>query len=295
MTMYRNRRGPAVSGRVKILLAIAAAMLFAVGLYFGIELGKPTPRPDLSLELRPPSPDPLPEPPPPPAPPAVSPGQGPRIAIIIDDLGRSLEELETLGRLGVPLSYAVLPFETQTAEVVAELHRRGEEVLCHLPMEAKNGADPGPGALRAEMPRAELEAATRRALEAVSGAVGANNHMGSGLTPQVEAMATVLEVVREHGLFFVDSRTSADTQAYAVARRLGMPALERQVFLDNERDPELIRRQFEELVHRAEKGEGGVIAIAHPYPETLEVLAAELPKARARGIEIVRVSELFAP
>ncbi len=66
---------------------------------------------------------------------------------VIDDLGRSLGDVRGLEALGVPLSYAVLPFESKTREVVAALRRSDREILCHLPMQPVNGADPGPGAL----------------------------------------------------------------------------------------------------------------------------------------------------
>jgi hypothetical protein len=84
--------------------------------------------------------------------------KGGRIALVIDDLGRSLSDLDTIGHLDVPVTYAVLPYEEETQQVVAELHRRNAEVLLHLPMEPANGEDPGPGALRLGMTPEQLRA-----------------------------------------------------------------------------------------------------------------------------------------
>ncbi|HYH44333.1 MAG TPA: divergent polysaccharide deacetylase family protein, partial [Thermoanaerobaculia bacterium] len=115
--------------------------------------------------------------------PAPSPApDGARLAIVIDDLGGDMADLAVLGRLGVPITYAVLPFEEHTTEVVAELRRQGVEILLHLPMEAQGGNDPGPGALLYGMPADELERRTAAALAAVPGASGVNNHMGSRLS-----------------------------------------------------------------------------------------------------------------
>ena len=286
----RRRRG---AGRSKALLTAGAVVLFIVGIYAGFEIAKPPPRPDFGTAPTPPEAAPPAETPPAAAPapltierqPPPEGGSRPRISIIIDDLGRSLRDLETLGSLGIPLTYSVLPFETYTPQVVAELERRGAEYLCHLPMEARGGADPGPGALT-------LAAATRRALAAVPGAAGVNNHMGSGMLFDREAMTTVLAVLAEQRLFFLDSRTSADTLGYSLARHLGLPAGERQVFLDTERDPAFIRAQFAALLAAA-RARGGATAIAHPYPETLEILAAAVPAARAQGFEFVRASALL--
>jgi hypothetical protein len=223
--------------------------------------------------------------------PAVD-GLGLRVAVVIDDLGRSVAEVETLERLGVPLTFSVLPFETETPAVVAELRRHGDEILCHLPMEPVHGENPGPGALRQSMDAAELEAATGAALAAVPGAVGVNNHMGSRLSADERSMHAVLGVLAGRHLFFLDSRTSPESVAYRVASALGVPAAERQVFLDGDQRPQLIHEQFARLLAIARQ-RGSAIAIGHPHPATLAALAEEVPRAKALGYRFVAVSELL--
>jgi polysaccharide deacetylase 2 family uncharacterized protein YibQ len=223
---------------------------------------------------------------------APAPAEGGRIALVIDDLGRSVADLDTIEHLDVPVSYAVLPYEEETQEVVAELHRRKAEVLLHLPMEPANGEDPGPGALRLGMTPEQLRQLTLAALRAVPGAAGVNNHMGSGLSADERSMKTILGVLSGRGLFFLDSRTSAQSVAYQTAIRAGVPAAERQVFLDSDTQPEAIREQFHRLLGLA-RTRGAAVAIGHPHPETLAVLAEEVPKAKALGYEFVPVSYLL--
>ena len=322
--MSRRSQGRKSAPRLPTGLLVGAGLLFIAGLYFGVQLGKPPPPPDFealnatfesggeessaaAAEPSSPAEASAPQPGSPEA--ASTPSEvvpslpaaaastelsttTPRIAIVIDDLGRSLDDLTTLQRLGVPITYAVLPFESQTAEVVAELRRRGEEILCHLPMEAKGGNNPGPGALLSSMDRAELEVATRRALDAVPGAVGVNNHMGSSIASDPQAIETVMSVVAESRLYFLDSRTSVDTLGYATARRLGLPAGERQVFLDTEITPEAVEAQFDRLLKLAQQ-RGQAIAIGHPHAVTLDVLARRVPEARAEGVQFVLASALL--
>ncbi len=304
----RSRRQTPLRRRSKAVLILAALGLIGSVVYLGIQLAKPPPRPEFDA---PPGDRPIPPTSPAPEPAAEMwveeplppsfeivrqppPGQQghPRIALVIDDLGRSLDDLDTLGALAVPLTYSVLPFESRTPEVVAKLRRRQAEILLHLPMEAKGGNNPGPGALLLEMSSEELVTATRRALAAVPGAVGVNNHMGSGISARLESITTVVGVLAEESLYFVDSRTSPDTLGYSVARHLGVPAAERQVFLDNDRAPEAIRGQFMHLLEVARE-RGGAIAIGHPYRETLEVLATEIRAAREEGFEFVTASSLL--
>lgn len=217
---------------------------------------------------------------------------GVRIALVIDDLGRDLAEIDALSALDIPLTYAVLPFEAESPAVSAELARRGEEILCHLPMEPTNGEDPGPGALRAAMGDAELRARTASAIDAVTGAVGVNNHMGSGLSTHPRGMRQVLGVLAERKLFFLDSRTSAASVGYRLATEMGIATAERQVFLDGDPTPRAIRTQFERLLRLAGQ-RGSAIAIGHPHPETLAALAEWVPEAKALGVEFVPVSYLL--
>jgi len=303
MTSRRRpfRRAP-LARRSKLALAVAAGVLFAAGLYLGVQFAKPPPPPDFGASAPAPASAELAtvEAPAVPAPapfeirrqPPPALGGRPKIALIIDDLGRSVADLDALARLDVPLTYSVLPFESHTSEVVAALSRRRVEYLLHLPMEAKGGANPGPGALLLAMSPEELRDATRRALGAVPGAMGVNNHMGSGISAERDAITAVLSVVAEEKLYYVDSRTSADTLGYSVARQLGVPAAERQVFLDAAIEREAIHEQFDRLLDVARR-RGGAIAIAHPHQETLDVLAAAIREARDEGFEFVTASALL--
>lgn len=217
---------------------------------------------------------------------------GGRLALVIDDLGRSVEDVDRLSSLGIPVTFAVLPFETRTAEVVAALTGRRAEILCHLPMDPAGDANPGPGALASGMGDSELRARTREALQRVPGAVGVNNHMGSALTADPAAMKAILEEIDDRDLFFLDSRTSAASVGFTLARQLGLPAAERRVFLDTDPAPDAIReqaRRWFELAHE----QGQAIAIAHPYDTTFEVLPDLIDAARAQGLEFVGVSTLM--
>lgn len=217
-----------------------------------------------------------------------------RVAIVIDDLGRDVAVVERMVTMaaGAELSYAVLPFESRTSEVVEALRRHGAEVLLHLPMDPEGGEDPGPGALTTQMSKRELAAATAAALAAVPGALGVNNHMGSKLSADRAAMTAILGELRRENRYFLDSRTAAGSVGFEVARELGVPSANRDLFLDDDPDPAAIAAQFALLLARARE-QGAAIALAHPRPSTLAVLAEQIPQAIAAGIEFVPVSYLL--
>ncbi|HQN38518.1 MAG: divergent polysaccharide deacetylase family protein [Acidobacteria bacterium] len=288
--MKRRRR------RSRTPLYVLAALLaaFAVGFLGGALWRQPRPVPaDVAAREATPRPAPAPRETPRVTPRATPRPAGGRIALVIDDLGRRPSDLATIAALGVPVAHAVLPYEPHSAAMAAAAAAAGAEVLLHLPMEALDGEDPGPGALRLGMDDAALAAATRAALAAVPEAVGINNHMGSALSADRRAMAVVLGVARERGLFFLDSRTTAATVGFRLARELGVPAAERQVFLDDSLSAADIEAELERLRALALE-EGSAIAIGHPHPVTFAQLAAEVPRAQAAGVRFVRLSELLA-
>ena len=131
----------------------------------------------------------------------------------------------------------------------------------------------------------------RRSLAELPGASGTNNHQGSLATEDQRLMGLVMEELRDRDQYFLDSRTSAKSIAESSARKAGLQAARRNVFLDNHQNEAAIRRQWDKAVARALK-KGESIAIGHPYPETLAVLDRALPELKNKGIDLVRVSDL---
>jgi polysaccharide deacetylase 2 family uncharacterized protein YibQ len=179
-----------------------------------------------------------------------------------------------------------------TPRVVATLRERRAEILLHMPMEPRGAQNPGPGALHDGMSAEEIRTRTQAALEAVPGAVGVNNHMGSEMSADAAALRALLGVVAERKLFFLDSRTSAETRGYALALELGVPAAQRQVFLDADPREAALAEEWVRLLAVARE-RGAAVAIGHPHPQTLELLGREIPRARRLGYEFVPVSYLL--
>jgi len=220
-------------------------------------------------------------------------GRRARLAIVIDDWGYGWQAAREFLELDVPLTAAVLPNAPYSRQQALQARRRGFEVIVHLPMEPQDGrADPGPGAITTGLSDEEIRRRVIEAIEAVPGAAGVSNHMGSMATADPRVMKQVLEVVGSRGLFFLDSRTTARSVAGSLASAMGVPWAQNQVFLDGEDDPQTVRRQLELAARRA-LARGEAIAIGHVRPVTARVLQETLPELRRRGIELVPVSALL--
>jgi len=217
---------------------------------------------------------------------------GPRLAIILDDLGSDREAAEAIFALGQPLTISVLPYHAHSTEIAEEAKRRGIEVMLHLPMQAVGNELPEAQQLHAGMSRENVARVLSGMLASVPGARGVNNHEGSQATTDAKLMAELMPLLKQRGLFFIDSRTTAATVAYEAAGNAGVPSGFRNVpFLDDVQDVAAIRRQLE-LAMRGAKEKDEAIAIGHPHAETLEALREMLPQAEARGIHLVYVSDV---
>ncbi len=157
--------------------------------------------------------------------------------------------------------------------------------MLHLPMEPTGRNDPGPGALLVSMSDAEIRQRTAAALDSFDGFAGVNNHMGSRFTAFRPGMETALRQMKPRGLMFLDSRTTAQSVGDQTAQELGVPAIVRHVFLDDDESVEAVRRKLAEAEAVARR-QGFVVAIGHPHEATLQALAEWLPTVHGKGLAL---------
>ncbi len=225
------------------------------------------------------------------APPAAQ-GEGARLAIIIDDLGNDRAAADAIFALQCPVTISVLPNHPRSMEIAQEAHRRGYQVMLHLPMESMGNERPEEQELRPGMSAGEVSTLVDNLLQAVPDVAGVNNHQGSQSTADAALMDELMPVLREHSLFYVDSRTTAATVAYDTAQRFGVRSGFRNVpFLDDVAEVGAVRKQLQ-LALRAARKKGDAIAIGHPHPATLQAMRDLLPEAKSQGVRLVFVSEV---
>ncbi len=216
----------------------------------------------------------------------------PMVAIIIDDMGYHQKIGNELLALPMNLTFSFLPAAPFTPELEEKAFQAGRVVLLHQPMEPKGKEwDPGPGAMLIGQSKEEQKRLFAANLKAVPHAVGVNNHMGSLYTEDREAMDAFMQLLQEHGLFFVDSFTSADSQGLMAARAAGVSTARRHVFLDNVHSPDKVCEQLKKLVQSADEN-GWAIGIGHPNEATLSALTNCRGKLLKR-IRLVSAQELL--
>ncbi len=213
------------------------------------------------------------------------------LAIIIDDMGEQRRIGQSLLDLDLPLSFAFLPFASHTGQLVQSARQRGRDILLHLPMEPEDPQwDPGRGALYTSMSPRMIEKTIAADLAMVPGAIGVNNHMGSRYSADRLAMQSCLAYLGRKDLFFIDSLTTSNSVAWSTARDSGLKTARRDIFLDNSKDVEAIKKNIRDLVEIACRY-GQSIGIGHPYQETLEALRQSRDILGER-VQVVAIHEL---
>jgi len=225
---------------------------------------------------------------------APAPPEG-RVAIILDDMGDSLEVLQEICELGQPVTISVLPLSLYAEETARIAHENGLEVMLHLPGESLNhqeGNTLTAGLIKSGMSEEDVLSLVEESLSRVPYVLGVNNHMGSKITQEESIMRPILDLLKSRGLFFIDSRTTADSIAFDLARKMGLSAAFRNVFLDSSVGVDFSKKKIIELFRLSQKT-GKAIGIGHPFPETLQALRENIHLAKKYKVKPVFASEII--
>ncbi|WP_313799267.1 divergent polysaccharide deacetylase family protein [Cytobacillus sp.] len=227
---------------------------------------------------------------------AEAPQMKSELAIVIDDLGNNMEGTEELLDLPIRLTAAIMPFMPSTKADAERAKRNGHDVIVHLPMEPKKGKKSwlGPGAITTDLSDAEIRNRVVAAIKDVPHAIGMNHHMGSKATEDERVMRIVLDVCKEYGFFYLDSKTTANSVVEKIARQLNVPFLENNLFFDDVYTIRHVTKQANLLAGKLSKRDQ-FIAIGHvgiSGPIMASVLEAYIPVYKDKA-ELVPLSKLI--
>jgi len=215
------------------------------------------------------------------------------IGIIIDDFGYRNDHISN-GFLEIPakLTYAIIPGHDHSQSFSKKAYDAGYEIIVHLPME-NIGKTYGEEeyVLMSYFQDDEIKSRINKAFDHLPESIGLNNHQGSRGTADSRVMTHVANVIKEKKKFFIDSRTTSNSLAESTMRKYGVPTNKRDIFLDNELDEEKIKAQLMKLADVSER-KGIAIGIGHVKPQTLNVLAREIPILQEKGFRFEFVSRL---
>jgi len=214
-----------------------------------------------------------------------------RVAIVIDDMGYSQNNLELINRIKYPLTFAILPSVGYSRAVAQELNNRGFEIILHLPMEPHEKTNLENNTVLTTMSPDEIRKIVAADLDSIPYLKGISNHMGSRATEDTKTMGIIFSELKKRRLFFLDSFVTGKSVAAFLAGKMRIKFTRRDIFLDNNADPRYIKQQFNLLMKKARQ-KGQAIGIGHDRKHTLEVLNEMMPEFARQGYKFVPVSEL---
>jgi len=215
------------------------------------------------------------------------------IGLIIDDFGYRNDHISN-GFLELPgkLTYAIIPGHQHSQLFSKKAYDAGYEIIVHMPME-NIGKTYGEEeyVLMSYFQDDEIKNRINKSFENLPESIGLNNHQGSRGTADSRVMTLLAKEIKNNKKFFIDSRTASNSLAESTMRKYGVPTNKRDVFLDNELDEEKIKIQLLKLAEKSEE-KGIAIGIGHVKPQTLNVLAREIPELQKKGFRFEFVSNL---
>lgn len=219
------------------------------------------------------------------------------LAIVVDDFGiRNNKLLDDFCSLNSNVTFAILPDQKYSKHVMNKAAETGHETMIHIPMEPISYPrdNPGANAIYVHLSKNEIKRRMENYIKQFPLCVGANNHMGSFATTDESVMRSVLQVLKDHNLYFVDSRTSQSSIAYDVAKKMMIPTCENQFFLDTPRITEkTLANKIRQLKYLAKDRER-ILVITHcATQDRYDFLKEFIKKIEKLDFELVPVSELF--
>jgi polysaccharide deacetylase 2 family uncharacterized protein YibQ len=223
-----------------------------------------------------------------------------KLAIIIDDFGSGRAGVKEMMAIKRHMTFAVMPFLDHTQKDATDAHENGFEVILHLPMEPNYGKMSwlGPNPILSGMDEDRVIDIVEKSFDDVPYAAGANIHMGSKASGRENIVNSILNVIKERNLYFVDSKTANRSACRKLSREMGVVCYERDIFLDGQQPKSFVKRRLTEAGNLALE-KGYAVAIGHVGIEggkvTAEAICEMLPEFDEKNIQLVYISELELP
>lgn len=221
--------------------------------------------------------------------------QRPRIAVVLTGLGLSDSATQAaIDNLPPAITLSFSPYARGLERWIALARARGHEVMIDLPMEPASfpNDDPGPQALLTSLSAEDNLDRLDWVLSRGSAYVGVAGTMGSRFTASREHMETLLGELKSRGLIFLDNRTTERSVAPAVAAEIGLKSAFNNRSIDERQASRVAIDARLAQIERIALSEGSAVAMAQPYPVTLQRLAGWATEINARGMVIAPISAL---
>lgn len=226
-----------------------------------------------------------------------------RIAVVMGEMGLSRSvTIQALEELPQNVGLAFSPYAENLPGWIFQAGERKGGILLEIPMEPYSfpDDDPGPAALLTRNSHPRNQAILEAVLQKAEGVTGVMPWMGQRFMATEEYVDPLIRVLRSRNLYMINGASSRDLRetgtakniASAAAHRYKLPYLDVDIVLDETATRRHILHRLNIAEEAARATDKPVIALAQPYPVTIEVLRDWEKTLHERNITLVSVEEL---
>ncbi len=218
-----------------------------------------------------------------------------KVALIIDDFGANGGDLlQAFCELDSKVSFAIMPGLAYSKTAMKKAVASGHETIIHIPMQPINFKEnnPGSNAILMSMTGDQISQRVEDYIDELPYCIGANNHEGSAITGNLANMIAVLQVLKKHNMFFIDSATTSESMVAKAANQVGIPTARRRIFLDvPDTSPENTIAKIKDL-EKIGAATGTVIVIGHCHnARKLEQIQSFIQQVKDLGYDLIPISK----
>ncbi len=219
------------------------------------------------------------------------------LAIIVDDFGNfNGKMLLKFCKLDSNITFAIIPGQQFSRKVMYLANKYHHETLIHMPMEPISYPrnNPGENAIFINQTPEKMVSLIEGYIKELPLCVGANNHMGSLITSNEDAVRIILKTVYKHNLFFIDSHTIGSSVVKKVANDLMLPCYVNYLFMDEDTTYKIekLNKKFNELKrNKSDK----IVVITHSgnSERRYKFLKEIIIRAKRHGYILIPASRLY--
>ena len=218
----------------------------------------------------------------------------PKISIIVTNLGVSDKKTAMALTLSGKISLAFSPYSSKLDDWITKSRNIGHETLLTLPMEPVNFPknDPGPFALLSTLSDKENIARLEWVLTRATGYIGLINFMGSRFTSNKILISNIFKALRDRGLAYIDTKEGVLNSTQKIADEISVANISADIIIDETLSYDSIINNLARLEKIARK-KGVAVAIARPYPITIDQLKIWTRSLNEKGLALTPISAVI--
>jgi polysaccharide deacetylase 2 family uncharacterized protein YibQ len=217
----------------------------------------------------------------------------PKVSLLIAGVGLSASSTVAVLKLPAKVAIGVSPYAEDTELLAKKFTDLRHEIIINLPMEPSNYPvdDAGPYALLTSLSDKDNLERLDFLLSLINNASGCYSIDNERFTINENSLKPILEEISKKDILYVYGGDTGNNTVNQLAGVLNFPIINSDSIIDKVITEEAIYNELNLLIKKAKKY-GYAVAIANPYPLTINILEKWLANLDSQGVELVGLKDI---